>query len=55
MMDKCTWRLEDYDHGHWESECGLNWYMSNDDTPIENSMNYCPKCGKELVEELEEC
>ena len=51
-MDKCTWRLEDYDYGRWKSECELSWYMSNDDTPTENNMNYCPKCGKELVEEM---
>ena len=51
---KCSWHLEDYNYGQWESDCGLVWYMSNDNTPKENQMNFCPKCGKELVEELEE-
>ena len=52
---KCSWHLEDYNYGQWESDCGLVWYMSNDNMPRENQMNFCPKCGKALVEELEEC
>ncbi|MCK9576607.1 MAG: hypothetical protein M0R51_11845 [Clostridia bacterium] len=44
-------------HAHWIemdddcsnlwkcSHCGLVWEMSNDDTPQENEMFQCPKCG----------
>ena len=38
------------DCGDYSSDCGLEWNMSNPDSPIENSMNFCPKCGKKLVE-----
>lgn len=51
---ECKWYLEDYNFSQWESDCGLSWYMSNDETPKENEMNYCPKCGRKLVEEVEE-
>lgn len=51
---ECKWYLEDYNFSQWESDCGLSWYMSNDETPKENEMNYCPKCGRKLIEELEE-
>lgn len=51
---KCSWHLEDYNYGQWESDCEYYWQVENGKTPKENGMNYCPKCGRELVEELEE-
>lgn len=56
MTDKkvCVWWL-DHDLGnYWSSECGLYWGMANDDTPKNNQMNYCPKCGNKLVEALDQ-
>lgn len=50
---KCVWRY-DFRNEIWVSDCGLLWYMSNEDTPKENEMNYCAKCGRELVEEIKE-
>ena len=34
----------------WESNCGLTWCFENPcSNPKDHTMNYCPKCGKELV------
>jgi Zn finger protein HypA/HybF involved in hydrogenase expression len=42
---------KDEDENCWEcSNCGLMWYMSNDDNPIENEMYYCPKCAAKMDE-----
>ena len=50
----CRWILsDDFDCVIWSSDCGLDWQFSNPETPIENEMNYCPKCGKKLVEVTE--
>ena len=43
----CHWKEVD---GYWVSSCGLEWQLPNDDTPKENGMNYCPKCGAVLIE-----
>jgi len=41
---------EDYS-GIWKcSHCGLIWELSNDDTPQENEMFRCPKCGAVMDE-----
>jgi len=45
----CHWSQDD-DCGYWETSCGLAWQCSNDETPKENGMNYCPKCGAVLLE-----
>ena len=50
---QCVWRPDHEEPNVWQSQCGLLWMLENDDTPTENQMNYCPKCGKELVEEME--
>lgn len=55
MSEKCVWKIEEWDWGTWESDCEYYWQVENGKTPKENGMNYCPKCGRELVEELEEC
>lgn len=45
----CRWNLSTVlDCVIWSSDCGLDWQFSNPETPIENEMNYCPKCGKKL-------
>ena len=58
QVETCNWRnnkdtdgwYEWSDCGDYSSDCGLEWSMSNDDSPLENNMNFCPKCGKKLVE-----
>ena len=38
----------------WEcEECGLMWTFSGD-SPEENEMYYCPKCGEKIIEYVEE-
>ena len=54
MSDYCLWQIGDYEWNTWESECGLYWQFNSEGTPRKHNMNYCPKCGKELAEELEE-
>lgn len=47
--EKCYWILSTVlDYVVWFSDCGLDWQFSNPETPIENEMHYCPKCGKKL-------
>ena len=48
-MNKCEWQKVYDDYNIWESECGLTWELI-DGTPKENNMNYCPNCGKQLIE-----
>lgn len=56
-QETCNWRdnrgtalWECHYGGDYTSDCGLEWNMSNKDSPSENEMNFCPKCGKKLVE-----
>lgn len=57
-QENCNWRnnkdtdgwYEWSDCGDYSSDCGLEWNMSNKDSPSENEMHFCPKCGKKLVE-----
>lgn len=57
-QETCNWRnnkdtdgwYEWSDCGDYSSDCGLEWNMSNDDSPLENDMNFCPKCGRKIVE-----
>ena len=56
-QETCNWRnnkgtglWECHYGGDYTSYCGLEWNMSNDDSPSENEMHFCPKCGKKLVE-----
>ena len=53
----CNWRnnkgtglWECHYGGDYTSDCGLEWNMSNKDSPSQNEMHFCPKCGKKLVE-----
>lgn len=43
----CMWRLAAFDTEPWESDCGLAWTL-NDGGPVENDMEFCPRCGKRL-------
>jgi len=47
----CTWKeTSDFNMGNtWSGDCDILWTMM-DGTPKENEMNFCPKCGKPLVE-----
>ena len=56
-QETCNWRnnkgtglWECHYSGDYTSDCGLEWNMSNKDSPSENEMHFCPKCGKKLVE-----
>lgn len=57
-QETCNWRnnkdtdgwYEWSDCGDYSSDCGLEGNMSNDDSPLENDMNFCPKCGRKIVE-----
>lgn len=56
-QETCNWRnnkgtalWECHYGGDYTSDCGLEWNMSNKDSPKENEMHFCPKCGKKLVE-----
>lgn len=46
----CVW-TEDPD-GVWEGSCGMMWNLESD-TPAENGMNYCPRCGAKLEQAQE--
>jgi hypothetical protein len=39
----CAWGSDD--SGTWSGSCGAEWQFF-DDGPVENSMNFCPGCGK---------
>ncbi len=45
--ETCKWS-EDND-GVWSSECGDAWFFDSGD-PQENSMVYCPFCGRHLTQ-----
>jgi hypothetical protein len=50
--DTCEWTQDDPDDEDcriWNGDCGIMWQFE-DGTPKENDMNFCPKCGKQLVE-----
>jgi len=44
----CTWTLEPYDTGVWQSECGELWSFI-DGGPEENRARYCHACGGRLI------
>ena len=50
----CEWHVEtDCDDDVWNGSCGIKWVMVTG-TPSGNGMVYCPKCGRKLVEKVEE-
>lgn len=49
QKEPCEYTLEDEDSNTWEcNKCGELWVL-NAGTPKDNNMNYCPKCGREIV------
>ena len=42
----CTWTNNE--DGYYETSCGLEWCMTNDEGLKKNDMTYCPKCGKKI-------
>ncbi len=46
---RCSWwkDMDDWDGNNWESDCGASWVFI-DEGPVQNEMQYCPKCGKKL-------
>ena len=52
-MKPCTWTHTDYCFEDcWETSCGNVWCLI-EGTPTENGMQFCPYCGKPLVDEIE--
>ena len=47
MGDTCEWT--ENEGGCWDAACGGKFEVI-EGTPNENSMNYCPYCGKSLKE-----
>lgn len=45
--DFCEWVQEEFESGHWSGSCGIEWVIIAD-TPKDNGMKFCPKCGKPL-------
>lgn len=43
----CEWSIDA--EGTWGGTCGAEWVF-NDGGPTDNSMKFCPECGKPLKE-----
>lgn len=52
IKEFCEWEINDeYEDGFiYYTDCKINWYMQGDGSLKENSMNFCPKCGKRIRE-----
>ena len=51
--DVCIWNVCFLDYGegaYWETKCGDAYQFEG--TLSENDYNYCPKCGKKILEVL---
>jgi hypothetical protein len=53
----CEWKIIDDDDmdedsykalNVWFSDCKYDWRLPADETPKQNGMNYCPKCGGKI-------
>ncbi len=50
VSSKKTYWEYDEEYDYWQcKECDLHWTML-DGTPEENGMQYCPQCGRRIVE-----
>jgi hypothetical protein len=47
MIEECNWAQDE--NGVWDTAYGGKFEVL-DGTPCENSMNYCPYCGKAIHE-----
>ncbi len=53
--ETCIWSYVEWNDGDmWKGECGINWVVL-DGTPKENGINFCPRCGRKLIEEEMTC
>ncbi len=43
----CVWKVDDVEDSAWAGDCGVLWECPSG-TPVENGMNYCPRCGERL-------
>ena len=43
--DVCVWAFDVL--GAWSGTCGI-WWSCEFETPKENGMNFCPRCGRRL-------
>jgi hypothetical protein len=41
------------DNGTWNATCGLAWELTNNGSPAENDIKFCPKCGLKI--EIQVC
>lgn len=46
----CRWKMTDDEMSLWEGDCGAAWNFIEGGDPKENELNYCPKCGRKLVQ-----
>jgi hypothetical protein len=46
--DKCEWTFDEIEEC-WNTSCGEGFWLETG-TPKENGFEYCPYCGRELVE-----
>lgn len=53
--DSCKWTQVDDEHmpDTWQADCGAMWTFT-DGGPQDNGMNFCPNCGKPLIEKQDE-
>lgn len=51
-MDKCKW-IFDINHGYYDTECEEGQYFT-DGGIKENHYKFCPYCGKEIQEIIED-
>ena len=48
----CKWEhIVDSYNDYYETECGNDFCLCNDETLEENKMRYCPYCGGRIKEE----
>ena len=48
----CKWGYDsEFEHSHYISKCGFEFQFSDDrNSPTEYDFNFCPKCGKKIME-----
>jgi hypothetical protein len=47
-VEVCTWKLDGWDEGIWQSSCGEAWSFI-DGGPVENRVRFCHGCGKPVA------